>query len=120
MSEGAGSKRQSMGSVIMQSEGSDRANGAGSPSPVPPNPRHANIEDLQSPTALEPLFPMPPFHEMEPTPSAPEVGPVNAPVSPYPALKPSKEGRGKGFRHRSKRPGKDGWAQGCQCYAGDS
>ena len=64
MSEGAGSKRRSMGSVTMRSENSDRDNGAGSQSPVPLNPRHANIEDLQSPTALEPLYSMPALHEM--------------------------------------------------------
>ena len=53
MSEGAGSKRRSMGSVTIGSENSDRVDGAKSQSPVPPNPRHANIADLQSPTALE-------------------------------------------------------------------
>ena len=85
MSEGAGSKRRSMGGVTIRSENSDQSNGAGSQSPVPPNPRHANIEDLQSPTALKPPYSMPRLHEMEPTPSALEVGPVNARVSPYPA-----------------------------------
>ena len=53
MSEGAGSKRHSMGSVTMRSENWDRANGAESQSPVPPNHRHAKIEDLQSPTAVD-------------------------------------------------------------------
>ena len=37
MNEGAGSKRRSMGSVTMRSENFDRANGAESQSPVPPN-----------------------------------------------------------------------------------
>ena len=82
MSEGAGSKRRSMGSVTMRSENSDRANGAESQSPGAPSHRHTNTEHLQSPTVLEPLYSMPALHEMDPTPSAPEVGPVNARVSP--------------------------------------
>ena len=80
-----------MGSLTMRSESSDQADGAKSPSPVMPNPRHANIADLQSPTALEPFYSMPALYEMEPTPSAPEVGPVNAGLSPYSAPKAIKK-----------------------------
>ena len=62
MSGAAGSKRRSMGKVTMPSETSDRADGAESQSSVQPNHRHANMEDLQSPTALDPLYSMPPLH----------------------------------------------------------
>ena len=107
ISEGAGGKHRSMGSVTMRSENSHQVDGAKSQSPVRPNLRHANIANLQSPTSLESLYSMPALHEMEPTPNAPEVGPMNARVSPYPAPKPSKEGEGKGLRPRSKGPKKD-------------
>ena len=96
-----------MGSVTMRYGNSDRANCVESQSSDPPKHGPANVEDLHSPTALEPLYSMPALHEMEPTLSAPEVGPVNARVSPYPAPKTTKEGKGKGFRPRSKGPKKD-------------
>ena len=107
MSEGAEGKGLCMGSVTMRSKNYDRANGAHSQSQFPSNYRHANKEDLQSPTALEPLYSMPALHEMGPTPSAPEVGPVNARVYPYHAPKTTKERKGKGFRPRCKGPKKD-------------
>ena len=51
-SEREASKHRSMGSVTMGSDNFDRVDGTKSPSPVPPNPRHANIAHLQSPTEL--------------------------------------------------------------------
>ena len=107
MSEDAGRKRRSVGSVTMRSENSDGANGTEEEFPDPRNIGHPNIEALQSPTALAPPYSMLALHEMEPTTSAPEVGLVKARVSPYPAPKTTKEGKRKGFRPRSKGPKKD-------------